>query len=688
MPTVSHELKSNPLLKNFDQDTDFGEIPFDKIKTHDFLPAIHEGLRLARVRLENLKNSAESPNWDNTFLVLETLSEELDLAAEIYFNLLSAEADPEHQKLASEIIPLLAKFSNDIALDEVLFKRVKTAFESLDKKQTPKEKYRVAEKSYKSFVRNGALLDAQNKTRLRAIDEELSKLSPAFSENVLKDTYAFEMPLSKPEEIAGLPENFLESSKVAAEAKGLKNQYLITLEAPSYIPFMTYSQNRGLREVLWKKFSSKCLGGANSNTENAKRLAELRHQRAVLLGFKSHADYMLSERMAENPAKVWEFLNKLKSAAMGAAQKEVQEVQQLAQELNKVTDLKPWDFAYYSEKLKIKKFDFDEEELRPYFEVNQVLKGVFEHASRLYNLNFVLFEQAPKYHPDVKVYKVLDKTTGHFVGLFYADFFPRPTKKGGAWMTALREQGLYAGKVRRPHISIVCNMTKPTPQTPSLLSFDEVRTVFHEFGHALHGLLSDCHYRSIAGTNVYWDFVELPSQIMENWVLKKESLELFAYHYKTGERIPDSLVKKIVESSQFLEGWSTVRQLAFAWLDMTWHSQDPSGVKDIEQFEKDVLKDLTLLPRVPGTAISTSFSHIFAGGYSAGYYSYKWAEVLDADAFEFFEEEGIFNPVVADKFRKSILSRGGAEHPMELYKEFRGREPDPDALLRRAGLIS
>jgi peptidyl-dipeptidase Dcp len=684
---VDPSLQKNPLLSDFDKNTDFGEVPFEKIHVDHFLPAIEEGIRLARARVESLKKNADKPSFDNTFLVLETISEELDIASEIYFNLLSAEAPEAHQKLAGSISPLLAQFSNDLSLDPALFARVKVAFESLDKKSTDPEKYRVAEKTYKSFVRNGALLDDSGKKSLREFDAELSKLSPLFSENVLKDTYAFEMLLTQPSETEGLPAIFLESSKAAAQEKGHKEGFLVTLEAPSYIPFMTYAKNRSLREKLWTKFSSRCFGGPHSNLENAKKLAMLRHNRARLLGFKSHADYMLSERMAESPSKVWEFLTQMKSASLSAAKKELAEVLELAKKEDKLTEIRPWDFAYYSERLKKLKFDFDEEELRPYFEVNRVLKGVFDHATLLYGLNFIPFEKAQKYHPDVQVFKVVQKDSGHFVGLFYCDFFPRPTKKGGAWMTAIREQGLFSGKVRRPHISIVCNFTKPTPQTPSLLSFDEVRTLFHEFGHALHGLLSDCHFRSIAGTNVYWDFVELPSQIMENWVLKKESLDLFAVHYKTGEKIPQALAEKIVKSSQFLEGWSTVRQLSFAWLDMKWHSQDPAGISDVEEFEKSVLEDFALLPRVSGTAISTSFSHIFAGGYSAGYYSYKWAEVLDADAFEFFETEGIFNPVVAEKFRKSILSRGGSRHPMELYKEFRGREPDPDALLRRAGLI-
>ena len=682
---------TNPLLSKFDSSDPWGLVPFDKIKTQDFVPGLDHGLKVARERLENLKKSPEKPNFFNTFEALETLSEEADLVAEIYFNLLSAEADPEFHALAQEISPKLAKFANDIALDEAVFARVQEAWNACNQEPTKSkltaEQYRVAEKSYKSFTRNGAMLGIQPKAKLRKIDEELSKLAPKFSENVLKATYAWELELKSESDFEGLPESAATAARALAQDHKKKVLGIVTLEAPSVIPFLTYSRRRDLREKLWRANSLKAAQGEFDNSEILKKIAKLRHERAQLLGFATHADYVLAERMAEKPDTVKNFLTSIEGVAIPAAKKELDQVKDLAFKTDGINDFQPWDFSYYSEKLKEKLFDLKEETLRPYFSLEKVVGGLFEHAKRLYNLDFKLRASTPVYHSDVKVYEVTDLETQKNVGLFYTDFHPRPTKRGGAWMTALREQGLWGGKVRRPHIAIVCNVTKPTETKPALLSLDEVRTLFHEFGHALHGLLSECHYRSVAGTNVYWDFVELPSQIMENWLSEQESLNLFAVHYQTGEKLPVELAQKIKSSARFLSGWQTVRQLSFAALDLAWHAADPSKVTSVEEFEKTHLTKFRLLPSPAGSLVSNAFGHIFAGGYSAGYYSYKWAEVLDADAFEAFKEKGLFDRQTAQKFRNTILSRGGVKHPREMYREFRGRDADPKALLRRAGLL-
>jgi peptidyl-dipeptidase Dcp len=675
----------NPLLQTFG--TKYGAIPFPEIKTEDYLPALEVALKTSRANIEKIRDNGTPPDFENTIVALETATEASDLVAEIYFNLLSAEADEAMHALAKEISPRLADFSNDILLDEKLFERVKAVYEKRSSLGLTPEQMKLLEKNYKGFVRNGGLLDATKKTKLRELDQELSKLSPQFSENVLKATYGFELEIDNESDLKGLPESAIEAAALTAKQKGKDGHWIFTLEAPSYVPFLTYAAKRELREKLWRAYNSRAYAGPHDNREILKRIATLRHERAVLLGFDAHADYVLQERMAEEAGRVKSFMERLQKVAKPAADREIDEVRALMKELDGRDDLMSWDFSYYAEKLKERKFKFNEEELRPYFKLENVIQGIFEHARRLYGLSFKALEGIPVYHPDVKVFEVKDDTSGALVGLFYADFFPRPTKKQGAWMTPLREQGLFGGEVRRPHVAIVCNFTKPTPTKPSLLSFNEVRTLFHEFGHALHGLLSECTYRSVAGTNVYWDFVELPSQIMENWTLEKEALDIFAHHFETGTKIPAELTQKIKKSASFMAGYATVRQLMFGTIDMAWHAVDPSQVKDVEAFENKALADLQVLPHVAGTAISTSFGHIFAGGYSAGYYSYKWAEVLDADAFEMFKERGLFNREVAQSFRKNILSKGGTAHPMELYKSFRGREPDPDALLRRDGLI-
>ncbi len=680
----------NPLLEN--STLPYGAFPFDRLKKEHFLPALEEAIREAKAKIEAIRANTETPNFENTILALETCSERVQKVGSIFFNLLSAHSDAELQAMAREFSPKMAAFSSDILLDPLLFKRVKAVYDARETLQLSGEELKLTEKTYKDFVRNGGLLDDASKERLRQIDQELAKLSPEFSDNVLKATNAFKLVLDKKEDLEGLPDSVIEAAATAAKEAGLAGKWLFTLHMPSYVPFMTYSARRDLREKMLRAYNSRAFNDAQSNVPLVKRIAELRYQRARLLGYETHAHFVLEERMAETPEKVKAFLNRLLEKAKPAAIKDLDALRALKKEMTGDDDFQPWDYSYYAEKLKMKLHELDDEQLRPYFKLENVIQGVFEHARLLYGLKFKEVHGIPVYHPDVRTFEVTEEGTGRYIGLFYADFFPRESKRSGAWMTAFQEQGLQNGKVERPHVMIVCNFTKPTETRPSLLTFNEVSTLFHEFGHALHGLLSDCKYVSLGGTNVYWDFVELPSQIMENWILEKEALDLFAVHYQTVEKIPKELTDRIRAAARFQAGYQAVRQLQFGLLDMAWHCRvlDEKGLAEIEDivaFEKEATKETAMFPYVEGTNISCSFSHIFAGGYSAGYYSYKWAEVLDADAFEYFKEKGLFNREVARAFRDSILSRGGTRHPMELYKEFRGREPDPDALLRRDGLI-
>ncbi len=675
----------NPLIEKFTNKDQ--SVPFDKINVGHFLPALDQAIEIAKSNVEAIKRNKSEPSFENTIVALETCSELVERVAGIYGNLESAHASEEHRALAKEIYPKSSAFGSDVSLDSELFQKVKLVYDKRNSLDLNKEQLKLLEKSYLAFTRNGALLDETGKQKLRAIDQELSVLGPQFSENVLKATNSFEMLLTQKSDLEGLPEGVIEAAAHLAETKGHKGQWLFNLQVPSYLPFLTYAKSRTLREKIWRAYGSKAYNDKFDNQETIKKIVNLRYQRAQLLGFKTHADFVLAERMAKDPNTVREFMAKLLEPSKAAAIKDFEEVRSFAKEVDNLIDIQPWDFAYYSEKLKEKKYAFNEEDLRPYFKLENVVEGVFEHARRLYGLTFKETNEVPTYHPEVKVYEVFEEATGKYISLFYTDFFPRETKRGGAWMTSFRDQGLLAGNVHRPHISIVCNFTKPTPTKPSLLSYDEVRTLFHEFGHALHGMLSDCTYRSLSGTNVYWDFVELPSQIMENWAGEKEGLDIFARHYQTNEPIPTELIEKIKKAEKFQAGWASLRQLQFALMDMSWHSQDPTKISDVDAFEIAATQTTRVFPKIPGTNSSCSFSHIFAGGYSAGYYSYKWAEVLDADAFEYFKEEGVFNPEVASKFKEYVLSRGGTEHPMDLYKKFRGREPDPNALLRRDGLI-
>ncbi|HTL11713.1 MAG TPA: M3 family metallopeptidase [Bdellovibrionota bacterium] len=684
------------LLEPFD--LDHGAVPFDRLREDLYAPAFDEALKRARSAIGAIRDQAAEPDFANTLEALELASSGLDQSSQIFFNLLETDGTESMRALGKEVSPKLAEFSNDVILDAKLFARIQAVYESSQKGtvQLDGEQKRLLEKVYRNFKRNGALLPEDRKARLREIDQRLAFLSQQFSEHLLHSSQAFVMDLNGEADLKGLPESAREAAAALAKEKRdegkTQAEAVVTLDAPSYIPFMKFSERRDLREKLWRAYLTRASSGEWDNRPVLLETAKLRHERAQLLGYESHAAFVLEERMASNAPTVKKFLDGLLQASRRAAEKDLDEVRAIAKRDGGEADIRPWDFGFWSERLKKEKYSFDEEELRPYFPLEKCVEGVFEHARRLYGLEFKERRDLPVYHPEVRVFEVTDKAGGGFVGLFYADFHPRPTKRGGAWMTNFREQGLAAvsgGKtaVQRPLVSIVCNMTKPVPGKPALLTLDEVRTLFHEFGHSLHSLLSKCHYRSLAGTNVYWDFVELPSQIMENWVKEKEGLDLFARHYQTGESIPAALVQKIKDSSRFQAGYMSLRQLNFGYLDMAWHSQDPARVGDVEAFETQATRSTSLFEHIDGTLVSPGFSHVFAGGYSAGYYSYKWAEVLEADAFELFQEKGVFNRDVATKFKDTILSRGGSEHPMELYKRFRGREPDPSALLRRDGLL-
>ncbi|MBC2846556.1 M3 family metallopeptidase [Winogradskyella flava] len=667
--------------------TTYNTAPFSEIKNEDFLPAFKTAIEKARAEIDDIVINSDHPTFENTIEALEYSGEELDRISSIFFNLNSAETNDEIQKIAQEVSPLLSEFSNDITLNEDLFKRVKSVYDSKSEFKLNTEQKTLLDKKYKAFSRNGANLPEDKKEQLRAIDKELSQLKLKFGEHLLAETNKFEMHLTNESDLSGMPESAKEAAKQLAESKG-KDGWLVTLDYPSYIPFMTYADNRVLREKLSKAFGSK--GFHNDDLDNQNivlRISQLRYDRAQLLGYKTHAHFVLEERMAETPEKVNAFLNELLEKAKPAAGEEFETLEEFAKDLDDIDQLQKWDSAYYSEKLKQKLFSLDDEQLKPYFKLENVIRGAFLVAEKLFGLRFEDIDTIDKYHEDVMAYKVID-AKDNLVSIFYADFFPRAGKRNGAWMTSYKPQMIKDGKNERPHVSIVCNFTKPTKSKPSLLTFNEVTTLFHEFGHALHGMLANTTYPSLSGTNVYWDFVELPSQILENWCYEEDTLKLFATHYETGEVIPMSLIEKIKASSTFHEGMQTLRQLSFGLLDMSWHAgESPETIKSVKLHETKAFGETSLYPDVPGNCMSTAFAHIFQGGYSSGYYSYKWAEVLDADAFEYFKEEGIFNKTVADKFKTYVLSQGGTEDPMTLYKKFRGQEPKPEALLRRAGLL-
>ena len=670
----------NPLLEKFDA------VPFSQIKNEHFKPAFLQAMDHARTEIDAIVTNAEPPTFKNTIEALEFSGQQLDRISSVFFNLNSAETNEEIQKIAQEVSPLLTEFSNDIRLNTDLFKRIKTLYAQKDTLKLTVEQQTLLDKKYKSFSRNGANLPEDKKKRLREIDAELATLKLKFGENVLAETNKYEMHLTDKEDLKGLPQGAQEAAAQLAKAKHKKG-WLITLDYPSYVPFMKYAKNRSLRKELSLAFGSKGFhGDALDNQKNVLKIANLRHERAKLLGYATHAHYVLEERMAETPEKVHNFLNELLEKAKPSAEEEFEQLSAFAKDLDGLERLEKWDGSYYSEKLKQKLFDLDDEQLKPYFKLENVIDGVFKVAEKLFGLQFDQAFDIDTYHEEVKTYRVYDDNKD-FIALFYADFHPRKGKRAGAWMTSYKPQYKKKGENVRPHISNVCNFTPSTATKPSLLTFNEVTTLFHEFGHGLHGMLANTTYPSLSGTSVYWDFVELPSQIMENWCYEKEALALFAIHYKTGEVIPMELVQKIKKSSTFQEGMATLRQLSFGLLDMSWHGADPSKITDVKRHERKAFKGTQLYPETPETCMSTSFAHIFQGGYSSGYYSYKWAEVLDADAFAYFKEKGIFNKEVATKFKKNVLSKGGTESPMVLYKRFRGAEPKVEALLERAGLI-
>nr|WP_315158819.1 M3 family metallopeptidase [uncultured Flavobacterium sp.] len=666
--------------------TKYNTAPFSQIKLEDYQPGFIENIAAAKAEIDAIINNPEAPTFENTIEALDFSGNALDRLSSIFFNLNSAETCEEIQKIAQEVSPLLTEFSNDITLNEALFQRIKSVYEQKNILNLSPEQTTLLDKKFKSFSRNGALLSEGDKLKLREIDTELAKLKLTFSENVLAETNNYQLHLTNEADLKGLPEGAIEAASALAKSKDLEG-WIFTLDFPSYIPFVTYADNRELRAAIAIAASKKAF--QNNEFDNqaiALKIAKLRFERANLLGYETHSHFVLEERMAQHPNKVKSFLNDLLTKAKPAAEKEFAELSAFAKELDGIEQLEKWDGAYYAEKLKQKLFNLDDEKLKPYFQLENVLNGAFTIANKLFGLTFTEIFDIDKYHEEVTTYEVKDEF-GELVAIFYADFFPRKGKRNGAWMTSFKSQYIKDGSNERPHISNVCNFTKPTATKPSLLTFNEVTTLFHEFGHGLHGMLANTIYPSLSGTSVYWDFVELPSQVMENWCYEPEALALFAKHYETGEIIPQEYVDKIKESASFQEGMATLRQLSFGILDMAFHSNNPSAITDIKAFEKTAFEGTSLYPDVAENCMSVSFSHIFAGGYSSGYYSYKWAEVLDADAFAYFQEKGIFNKEVATKFKDNVLSNGGTELPMELYKRFRGQEPKADALLKRAGLI-
>ena len=679
-------MTNNPLLTTYD--TPHGTAPFHLIKTEHFEPAILQAMKEHDEQVEAIIQNPEAPTFGNTIEALERSGALLDRVTTIFGNLLSAETNDEMQTIAERVMPRLSKHSNDITLRAELFQRIKHVYDHTDKEALGTEQRTLLQNTYDGFIRSGANLDEAGKDRFRQISVEMSVLTLNFSQNNLKETNAYELALT-PEDLDGLPESTREAYAQNAIERGKEGQYIVTLHAPSFVPFMKYSTRRDLRKQLYLAYNTQCThANEHNNVEIVKRLVNLRQERAQLLGFSTAADYVLTRRMAENSANVYNLLDQLLEAYTPTAQREVAEVKALAQELEgKDFELMPWDWAYYSEKLKVKKFDLDEEALRPYFELSNVIEGVFGLATRLYGIAFAENKDISTYHEDVKAYDVTDKD-GRFLAVLYTDFHPRAGKRSGAWMTSYKEQWKDADGDSRPHISVVMNFTKPTPDKPALLTFSEVNTFLHEFGHALHGMFADSTYQSLSGTNVYWDFVELPSQIMENFAIEKDFLNTFAKHYETGETIPEELIRRIVDASNFNVAYACLRQLSFGYLDMAWYTRTTPFEGDVEAYEKQAWAKTQVLPSVEGTCMSVQFSHIMAGGYSAGYYSYKWAEVLDADAFSLFQEKGIFNSEVANSFRTNVLSKGGTEHPMTLYKRFRGQEPSIDALLKRNGIIN
>jgi peptidyl-dipeptidase Dcp len=676
-------MKNNPLLQPWK--TPFETPPFNLVETVHFKPAIEEAIKSASVEINSITQNTDSPTFENTISPLDRAGEMLGRITSILFNLNSAETSKDLQAIAQEVSPILTRFSNDITLNEKLFNRIKIVLESKETTGLNTEQKILIERKFRSFMLGGAGLKEEEKKRFREISEELATLSLKFEENVLEETNSFELHLIDKADLAGLPESLVEMAVMEAK-KREKDGWVFTLHFPSYIPFMQYAERRDLREKMLKAYSSRAFKGNKSdNSANVLKIANLRLKIAKMLGFSNFAEMILGDRMADTPAKVEKFLNELDIASKPAALRDYEAISKFAEESGQTDAVERWDWAYYSEKLKKKLYDIDDEILKPYFSLEKVENAIFNLAALLYGIRFSRNNTIPVYHPEVKTYEVYDQDNT-LLSLLYIDYHPRPGKSGGAWMTSYRDQRNINGTEVRPLISIVANFTRPSETRPSLLSFNELTTFLHEFGHSLHGMLTKCTYESLSGTNVARDFVELPSQFMENFAFEKEWLDMWATHYKTGQKIPQEIIRKIKEASTFNEGYACYRQLGFGFLDMAWHTITNPVEVNIADFESAALTKTELFPKVEGTNMSASFGHIFGGGYAAGYYGYKWAEVLDADAFSYFRETGIFNKATATSFRKNILEKGGTEKPLRLYVDFRGKEPSIDALLVRSGL--
>nr|WP_319398602.1 M3 family metallopeptidase [uncultured Carboxylicivirga sp.] len=670
----------NPLLQTFE--TRHNTPPFNQIKDEFYLPAFKTLMVEGKQQFKAIIENTQEPSFANTIEAMEEAGRQLGIVSSLFFNLNHAETSSNIQGIAREVSPLLTDYSNDIWLNEALFERVKKVYDNKSSVNYTIEEEKLLDDTYKAFVRKGALLKGDDRKKYREITTQLSQLSLQFGENLLAETNGFQLHLTSGDELEGLPDGLRSAARELAQSQN-KDGWIFTLHFPSYVPFMKYSSRRDLRHKMYMAYSTR---GHNNNSHDNKeiirKLVSLRVEKAKLLGFETHAHYVLEEHMALHPDKVNAFLQELLDASYEVGNKDVQEVEAYAVKNGFEAPLERWDYAYYAEKLKAEKYGLDDEATRPYFKLDKVEEGVLGLASRLYGLRFEETKEISKYNPEVKVFEVYDED-GSFLSVFYVDYFPRPSKQGGAWMTSFRDQY----KDVRPQISIVCNFTRPTGDKPSLLTFNEVKTFLHEFGHALHGMLSNVKYQSLSGTNVYRDFVELPSQIMENWATQKEWLEEVGVHYLTGEVIPQELIQKIIDSDNYQSGYATVRQLSFGLVDMSWHSLTAPFDGDVVEFEKEAMQVTELFPEVEGTAFSTGFSHIFDGGYAAGYYGYKLAEVLDADAFDSFLENGIYDQETANRFRKEILEKGGTQHPMTLYKNFKGKEPSIEPLLKRSGLV-
>ncbi len=674
--------QQNPLLKPFD--TPYETVPFDKIKPGHFKPAIENAIRDTKNKIQQIIEHSGEPDFHNTIEALEFSDLKLKRLQQILNNLNSAETNPELQKAAEEIMPEISDFYSELLQNEKLFERVQKVYDNREKYDLNDEQKMLLRQTYLAFVRSGVALSPSEKEEFKKINRRLTELSLQFTKNLLHDTNEYILHVKHEKDLEGLPEREKQAAAEEAKKRNLKG-WVFTLHYPSYGPFMKYVKNRSLRKKMYRLFGSRAFhGDAYDNRNVVLEEVEKRKLKAELLGYPSYASFVLEERMAETPVEVIRFLDELYDYAMPHARKEFEKLSELARQ-DGVDQIQAWDVAYYSEKWKRQTLDWDEEKLKAYFPLPGVLEGMFEVAHKLYGIRFEKADDIPVYHPDVEVYRVMDND-GSFLAVLYLDFYPRSGKRQGAWMTSYRKQYRLNGQDYRPHISIVTNFSKPVGNTPSLLTFNEVNTLFHEFGHALHGMLSDVTYPSLSGTSVYWDFVELPSQIMENWIYQPEALQLFAKHYETGEILPADYIEKLKKEKQFLEGMATVRQLGFGYLDMAWHHTYPDGFENIVQYENEALEKIRLYPYVEGTLISTSFGHLFAGGYAAGYYSYKWAELLDADAFSIFQKNGIFDQEIAQKFR-NLLKQGGTKHPKVLYEEFAGRPPQIQALLKRAGFI-